>query len=172
MKIALLGYGKMGKAIERIALERGHEIVLKKDQNNTFEGLLNDYNGTVGLRSKINDWNIDVSFTTGGNAQTYMVGNSHNRNKVYAPRWNPDTNLFEPVELYRENSPVAFNPGGTSFSHNVGNIDISRVLSDKISIGIGSEMRAENFEIISGERRFRAISFLKIKFCFQPQFPR
>ncbi|OCB78732.1 TonB-dependent receptor [Flavobacterium crassostreae] len=116
----------------------------------TFEGLLNDYNGTVGLRSKINDWNIDVSFTTGGNAQTYMVGNSHNRNKVYAPRWNPDTNLFEPVELYRENSPVAFNPGGTSFSHNVGNIDISRVLSDKISIGIGSEMRAENFEIISG----------------------
>ena len=30
MKIALLGYGKMGKVIERIALERGHEIVLKK----------------------------------------------------------------------------------------------------------------------------------------------
>lgn len=29
MKIALLGYGKMGKAIEAIALERGHEIVLK-----------------------------------------------------------------------------------------------------------------------------------------------
>ncbi|MCL9769174.1 4-hydroxy-tetrahydrodipicolinate reductase [Flavobacterium sp. HXWNR69] len=41
MKIALLGYGKMGKVIERIALERGHEIVLRKDQNNTFEGLLN-----------------------------------------------------------------------------------------------------------------------------------
>ena len=31
MKIALLGYGKMGKTIERIALERGHEIVLKID---------------------------------------------------------------------------------------------------------------------------------------------
>lgn len=41
MKIALLGYGKMGKVIERIALERGHEIVLKKDHDNTFEGLLN-----------------------------------------------------------------------------------------------------------------------------------
>ena len=39
MKIALLGYGKMGKVIEQIALERGHEIVLRKDQNNTFEGL-------------------------------------------------------------------------------------------------------------------------------------
>ena len=29
MRIALLGYGKMGKAIEAIALERGHEIVAK-----------------------------------------------------------------------------------------------------------------------------------------------
>jgi 4-hydroxy-tetrahydrodipicolinate reductase len=39
MKIALLGYGKMGKVIERIALERGHEIVLKKDQSNSYEKL-------------------------------------------------------------------------------------------------------------------------------------
>lgn len=29
MKIALLGYGKMGKAIEEIALKKGHEIVLR-----------------------------------------------------------------------------------------------------------------------------------------------
>ena len=41
MKIALLGYGKMGKVIERIALERGHEIVLKKDQDTPFDGLKN-----------------------------------------------------------------------------------------------------------------------------------
>lgn len=39
MKIALLGYGKMGKVIERIALERGHEIVVKKSGKDTFEGL-------------------------------------------------------------------------------------------------------------------------------------
>ena len=31
MKIALIGYGKMGHAIERIALERGHEIVCTVD---------------------------------------------------------------------------------------------------------------------------------------------
>lgn len=41
MKIALLGYGKMGQVIERIALERGHEIVLKKDEFNTYDGLSN-----------------------------------------------------------------------------------------------------------------------------------
>jgi 4-hydroxy-tetrahydrodipicolinate reductase len=41
MKIALLGYGKMGKVIENIALERGHEIVLKKGSADSFDGLLN-----------------------------------------------------------------------------------------------------------------------------------
>jgi len=39
MKIALLGYGKMGKVIERIALERGHEIVLKKRSDDSYDGL-------------------------------------------------------------------------------------------------------------------------------------
>jgi hypothetical protein len=29
MKIALLGYGKMGHAIEEIALQKGHQIVLR-----------------------------------------------------------------------------------------------------------------------------------------------
>jgi 4-hydroxy-tetrahydrodipicolinate reductase len=39
MKIALLGYGKMGKVIEKVALERGHEIVLRKSSSDTFDGL-------------------------------------------------------------------------------------------------------------------------------------
>ena len=34
MKIALIGYGKMGKEIEKIALSRGHEIVSIIDVNN------------------------------------------------------------------------------------------------------------------------------------------
>jgi len=38
MKIALIGYGKMGHEIERIALERGHEIVCTIDIDN-----LNDF---------------------------------------------------------------------------------------------------------------------------------
>ena len=41
MKIALLGYGRMGQTIERIAIERGHEIVLRKDEFNTYDGLSN-----------------------------------------------------------------------------------------------------------------------------------
>lgn len=39
MKIALIGYGKMGHEIEKIALERGHEIVCTIDlgEDNKFE---------------------------------------------------------------------------------------------------------------------------------------
>lgn len=37
MKIGLIGYGKMGKAIERIAVERGHTIVYKVDSKNTID---------------------------------------------------------------------------------------------------------------------------------------
>lgn len=35
MKIALIGYGKMGHIIESIALERGHEVVCIIDKDNT-----------------------------------------------------------------------------------------------------------------------------------------
>jgi 4-hydroxy-tetrahydrodipicolinate reductase len=41
MKIALLGYGKMGQVIEKIALQRGHEIVLRKAIEDSFDGLEN-----------------------------------------------------------------------------------------------------------------------------------
>src|SRR5688572_16042611 len=37
MNIALIGYGKMGKMIEEIAIERGHHIVLKIHIDNTDE---------------------------------------------------------------------------------------------------------------------------------------
>jgi 4-hydroxy-tetrahydrodipicolinate reductase len=45
MRIALIGYGKMGKAIEQIALHKGHEIVLRASIENpeelTIENLQN-----------------------------------------------------------------------------------------------------------------------------------
>jgi 4-hydroxy-tetrahydrodipicolinate reductase len=41
MKIALLGYGKMGQVIEKIAMQRGHEIVVRKSIGDPFDGLEN-----------------------------------------------------------------------------------------------------------------------------------
>jgi 4-hydroxy-tetrahydrodipicolinate reductase len=37
MRIALIGYGKMGKEIEKIAVSRGHEIVAKIDIQNNLD---------------------------------------------------------------------------------------------------------------------------------------
>ena len=36
MKIALLGYGRMGKEIEKVALQRGHTIVIKSTSDSTY----------------------------------------------------------------------------------------------------------------------------------------
>ncbi|MBP6821558.1 MAG: 4-hydroxy-tetrahydrodipicolinate reductase [Acidobacteria bacterium] len=38
MKIAIVGYGKMGKIVERIALERGHSVVARFDIDNNIGG--------------------------------------------------------------------------------------------------------------------------------------
>ena len=46
MKIALLGYGRMGKAIENIAKNRGHEIVAKIDKDQ-IEGTLEHANVAI-----------------------------------------------------------------------------------------------------------------------------
>jgi len=44
MKIAIVGYGKMGRIIERVAIERGNEVVLKLDELNNakHEGITAD----------------------------------------------------------------------------------------------------------------------------------
>ncbi len=142
----------------------------------TFEGNLNDYNGTIGFKTKKNGWNYDLSYTIGGNSQTYTVSNSHNRSNLLNIVTLGDFNKNNRIDLvpydlnnngtiednegveqvitgnkYRENSPISFKPGGTKFSHNVGNIDISKLLSDQISVGFGAEFRTETFEIIEGD---------------------
>ena len=106
----------------------------------TFEGLLNDYNATIGYKTKINDWNVDASLTTGGNSQDYTVSNSHNRSKDSAGNF-----------IYGAASPITFRPGGVGFTHYVGNIDISKNISDKVSVAFGTEFRNENFTIEAGD---------------------
>jgi 4-hydroxy-tetrahydrodipicolinate reductase len=54
MKIALIGYGKMGKEIEKIAVARGHEITLKIGRENT--ALLN--------KSELANSDVAIEFTT------------------------------------------------------------------------------------------------------------
>jgi iron complex outermembrane recepter protein len=98
----------------------------------SFEGDLNDYHGTIGVKDNVNGWNTDVSITTGGNTQLYTVNNTVNRS-------------------LGKSSPTRFKPGGFKFNHIVGNLDISKSLTDKLAFGIGAEARSETYEIIAGD---------------------
>ncbi|AEV99738.1 ferric enterobactin receptor [Niastella koreensis] len=98
----------------------------------TFEGDLNDYNATVGFKTIKSGWTHDISFTTGGNKQLYTVENTVNHS-------------------LGAKSPIRFKPGGFAFNHVVGNIDISKEVTDKLNVAFGSEFRSENFQIFAGD---------------------
>ncbi len=56
MKLALLGYGKMGKAIEKVAKDRGHEIILKTNSSTLFSP------------KSLKDVDVAIEFSTPNNA--------------------------------------------------------------------------------------------------------
>ncbi|CAN1562158.1 CirA Outer membrane receptor proteins, mostly Fe transport [Flavobacteriaceae bacterium] len=118
----------------------------------TFVGDLNDYNATLGFKTTKNGWNTDASITTGGNSQSYTVENSQNRSNIATISIDPATGLPVSTNTYKENSPINFKPGGTTFNHLVGNIDISKILSDHISIAFGTEFRTETFGVQAGDQ--------------------
>lgn len=121
MKIALLGYGKMGKVIERIALERGHEIVLRKGSNDSFEGLLNanvaiDFSvpsAAVDHISECLNANVPiVSGTTGWlNDYDKVVGLCHEKNGafIYGSNFSLGVNLFFELNDYLSKMMAKFN---------------------------------------------------------------
>ncbi len=112
MKIALLGYGKMGKVIENIALERGHQIVLKKGSSDTFEGLLQadvaiDFsvpNSAVSHISECLNHNIPVISGTTGWLENYdeMVNLCQEKNGsfIYGSNFSLGVNIFFELNSY------------------------------------------------------------------------
>ena len=58
MRIALIGYGKMGHMIESIALERGHEVVARIDAGDVFE---------------LNGADVAIEFTTPATAKDNIL---------------------------------------------------------------------------------------------------
>jgi len=98
----------------------------------TFDGDLLDYHATAGFSNILNGWKHDVSVTFGGNQQIYTVENTVNRSLGTA-------------------SPTAFKPGGYSYAHIVGNYDISKAITDNISLAFGAEVRNETYKIFAGD---------------------
>ena len=128
------GYGGSGSAIQNEFIADKAAGVYKGyiGYQPTFEGDLSDYNATAGFKNETNGWKKDLSITIGGNKQQYSVNNTVNRS-------------------LRQNSPTSFRPGGFGFSNVIGNIDVSKSLTDNFAIGFGTEARKETYEIISGD---------------------
>ncbi|MGX7668199.1 4-hydroxy-tetrahydrodipicolinate reductase [Flavobacterium pedocola] len=112
MKIALLGYGKMGKVIERIALERGHEIVLRKDHDSDYSGLENadvaiDFSVPTAAVSNVSacfDTNVPVVCGTTGWLEHYndMVALCESKNGafIYGSNFSLGVNIFFELNDY------------------------------------------------------------------------
>lgn len=97
----------------------------------TFETSINDYNATIGNRFEKNGWKTDVSLSAGGNDVDYLIGNTIN------------------VAL-AETSPTSFDPGGYTFSHILGNLDVHKSWG-ALSASWGLEARQETFEVRAGQ---------------------
>lgn len=116
MKIALIGYGKMGKAIETIALEQHHEVVLKIDVDNAADftaekmALADVAIEFTGPHSAVENILKCLSFgipvvsgSTGWLDQWEKVANycsEHNGTFIYSSNYSIGVNLFFEVNKY------------------------------------------------------------------------
>ena len=105
MKIALLGYGRMGKEIEKIAISRGHEIVIKKDVDDEIEITLADVaidfsvpNSAFNNISNCLNNNIPVISGTTGWLENYKDAVALCKEKkgafIYASNYSLGVNIF------------------------------------------------------------------------------
>lgn len=110
MNIALIGYGKMGQIIERFAIERGHEVVLKISRNNLDELTVSNLKkADVAIDFSLPDAaikNIYTCFeanvplivgTTGWYGQLQEIKNeclNHNHSLLYGSNFSIGVNLF------------------------------------------------------------------------------
>ncbi|MBR4499559.1 MAG: 4-hydroxy-tetrahydrodipicolinate reductase [Paludibacteraceae bacterium] len=131
MKIALIGYGKMGHMIEEVALERGHEIVARIDMDDAF-----DLNGadvaiefTTPLTAKDNilrAWAQGVPVvcgSTGWNAQELLDEDKRIHNKpmlVWSSNYSVGVNIFFELNKFlaeRMESQPQYTPSITETHH-------------------------------------------------------
>lgn len=100
MNIILVGYGKMGRAIEKVAQHRGHKIVNRIDCNNTHE--LNSLNST--------EIDIAIEFTQPQSAAN-LIKQCLNQNIAVVSgttAWNEDVHVFEDLKRISREKQVSF----------------------------------------------------------------
>lgn len=163
MKIALLGYGKMGKVIEKIALERGHQIVLRKTSSNTYNGL---ENADVAIDFSIPDvavcniseclnTNIPVVSGTTGWLDNYdkivALCNEKNGTFIYSSNFSLGVNIFFELNNYLAKIMSKFNQYNVSIEeiHHTQKLDAPSGTAISIAKGIIENSNYNNWTIES-----------------------
>ncbi len=94
-----------------------------------------DQSLAIGIRGKINEWDVDFSNTYGRNTFDITVGNSSNGTLGVA-------------------TPRSFDAGGLGFTQNTTNLDFNRFHEDifeGFNMAFGAEYKVEKYEIVAGE---------------------
>ena len=114
-----------------------------------INGDLEDRYATVGGRWLVGEWNADLSTTYGYNEMYYDISNTLNASIAN----------FELLNQRPAVSKTAFDAGCFSIRQSTTNLDFTRYFDDLwggTNIAFGGEYRDENYEIVAGERRWRA----------------
>jgi iron complex outermembrane receptor protein len=104
-----------------------------------------DQSLTVGGRTSLAGWNVDLSGTHGRNRMDYIIGSTLNASLANADLMAGGEGI----------SPTSFDAGGFSFTQETIGLDVTRYFADAIegiNVAFGAESRREVYTIRAGER--------------------
>ncbi|MEH0155735.1 TonB-dependent receptor [Limibacter armeniacum] len=104
---------------------------------------LSDFSFAVGVKSKMGNWDVDLSNVFGYNKMMFDLSNTLNTSQA--------ANAIEA----NETALTSFDAGGFSFGQNVTNLNVSRFFPDVangFSLAFGTEYRVDLYNIYEGER--------------------
>ncbi len=98
---------------------------------------IQDISTTVGLRTKLHDWNLDISNTYGKNKFDFTIDQSVNYTQFFIAG----------------NKQTSFDAGGLQFWQNTSNLDLSKKYNvlKGLNVAAGLEYRVDAFKINGGE---------------------
>lgn len=160
MKIALLGYGRMGKEIEKIAISRGHEIVIRKEADteiditeadvaidfsvptSAFENITNCFKNGVPVVSGTTGWldKYDEALT---------ICKENNGAFIYASNFSVGVNIF--FELNKQLAKMMSNIENYSIAmeeiHHTKKLDAPSGTAITLAEGIIEHTSKENWDL-------------------------
>ncbi len=104
-----------------------------------------DHSLTVGSRTNLAGWSVDLNATHGRNRMNYVIGSTLNASLANADLMTGGRGI----------SPVSFDAGGFAFTQSTVGLDVTRYFDETlagINVAFGAESRRETYAIRAGER--------------------